>query len=290
MILNSNDDYTFEADDANKNIFNEIYRELTPEEIEHNKQENANELENKGFLPKNEELSETMSSPQEVVESNPRKFIIEECIPACQELWSKNIYTFMASDHLNEGVCWIEIVFDSLSDENKDIYMNLTGDNLTKFIYHKGCVNFGVNHVGIEGQQELLELAKKFRMQDVPKNQAWISEEEFLMNYCGCYDEYDNPNYKPMLPPWEANIEADKFIDYMEEYDRWELSEESHQKLKRFAPYKANKTLLEYANEHGMVYEEGRVYLSQFHYQKHNNFLHYMNNTNEQEETHHIKK
>ena len=45
-----------------------------------------------GFLPLNDEYSETMASPMEEVESNPRKFIIEECIPACKELWRKNIY------------------------------------------------------------------------------------------------------------------------------------------------------------------------------------------------------
>ena len=290
MIVNSDDEYTFEMDEATKKFLNEFDKELTPEEIEQKKQERAKELESKGFLPENEELSETMSSPQELVELNPRQFIIEECIPACQELWSKNIYTFMVSDHLNEGKCWIEIIFDSLSDENKDIFMKLTGDDIIKFSYHRGCVNFGVKYVGIKGQQKLLELAKQFRMQDVPKNQAWISEKEFLMNYCGCYDEYDNPNYKPMLPPWEANIEMDKFSDYMEEYERWELSEESHQKLKKFAPNKANKTILEYVSEHGIVYVEGKVYLSQFHYQKHKKFLHYMNNTNELEEIHHSKK
>ena len=287
MVINEKD---FEKSDDVMKLLDKIERKMSPEEIEKNRQKRAKELESKGFLPENAELCETMTSPQEIVESNPRQFIIEECIPACQELWSKNIYTFMVSDHLNEGQCWIEIVFDNLSDENKDIFMQLTGDDIIKFSYHKGCINFGVKYVGRKGQQKLLELAKKFKMQDVPKKQAWISEKEFLMNYCRCYDEYDNPNYSPMLPPWEANIEMDKLPDYMEKYEQWELSEESHQKIKKFAPSKANKSISEYANEHGMVYEDGRVYLSQFHYQKHKNFVHYMNNINEQEEIHHRKK
>lgn len=78
-----------------------------------------------------------MSSPQEEVEKNPTQYIIQECLPACQELWKKNIYTFMVSDHLNEGTCWIEIIVDSLSEENKDIYFGLSDDEAVKFSYHK---------------------------------------------------------------------------------------------------------------------------------------------------------
>lgn len=77
----------------------------TPEEIEQRKKEKAIELEKKGFLPENEGYSETTSSPQEEVEKNPTQYIIQECLPACLELWRKNIYTFMVSDHLNEGIC-----------------------------------------------------------------------------------------------------------------------------------------------------------------------------------------
>ncbi len=270
----------------NNNDVDDMFRKLTPEEIEKKRQERAKELESKGFLPENDELNETMTSPQEIVESNPRRFIIEECIPACQELWSKNIYTFMVSDHLNEGVCWVEIVFDSLSDENKEVYMQIIGEDIVKFSYHEGCVNLGVKCVGLEGQQKLLELAKLFKMQDVPKNQAWISEEEFLMNYCNCYDEYDNPNYKPMLSPLEANIDPDQLFEYTERYYAWESSEASQRKLRKFAPHKMNKSISLYAKEHGMIYEDGRVYLSQFHYQKHINYLQYMQNTIDQEGVH----
>ena len=51
------------------------------------------------FLPMNPEFNEEMTVPMEVVEKNPQRFIIQECIPACQELWRKNIYTFMASKY-----------------------------------------------------------------------------------------------------------------------------------------------------------------------------------------------
>ena len=215
-------------------LLQQMDRLLSPEEIERNRQERAKELERKGFLPENPELNETMTSPQEIVEKTPRRFIIEECIPACLELWPKNIYTFMVSDHLNEGQCWIEIILDSLSEENKNILKNFTGDDVILSSYHSGCVSFGVTYVGDLGKQKLLELAEQFKMQDVPKGQAWITEEEFLMNYCGCYEEYDNPSYRLMLPQLEVDLEIDELLEYVEKYDQWKLSEESHQKIKKF--------------------------------------------------------
>ena len=276
-----------------ENIMNLLGRvDISPEEIKKRKQEQEKELESKGFLPRNDELNETRSSLQEEVEQNPKQFIIEECLPACQELWSKNIYTFMASDHLNEGKCWIEIKFDNLSDENKDIFKQLAGDDVIKFAYHAGCVNFGVKHVGKKGQQRLLELAKQFKMQDVPKDegQSWLTEKEFLMDYCGCYDEYDNPNYRPMAEPWEVELsDIDEHKKYMEEYDQWILSEESKPKLRKFNPNKIEKSLQEYVDEHKMIAEDGRVYLSEFHYQKHKKYLNYINNTTETKEIHQSK-
>ena len=192
------------------------FHEPTPEEIEEKRINRAKELESKGFLPENAELNETMSSPQELVETNPRRFIIEECIPACQELWSKNIYTFMVSDHLNEGQCWIEIIVDGLSDENKEVFMNLSGDDVIKFSYHRGTINFGVKLVGKEGQSRLLELAQQFQMQDVPINQSYISMQDFLLEYCGCYDEIPNPNYIEMKPAWEMELSVEQIADYMQ--------------------------------------------------------------------------
>lgn len=252
-------------------------QEPTREEIEQRKKERASELERKGFLPENEGYDETMSSPQEEVEKNPTRYIIQECLPACQELWRKNIYTFMVSDHLNEGICWIEIIADSLSEENKDIYFGLSDEETVKFSYHKGTINFGVRCVGKVGQQRLLELAQKFQMQDVPKDQAYISPQDFLMRYCNCYEEYPNPNYKPMMAPWETDIGPEKIVDYMEEYEKWQESDESCPTLRKFAPEKASKSIIELASEQGMIIEDGRVYLSLFHYNKHMNYVNSMN-------------
>ncbi len=261
------------------------FHELTEEE----ETERKKAIERKGFLPENDEYNETSSSPQEIVEKNPKRFIIEECIPACQNLWAKNIYTFMVSDHLNEGVCWIEVFLDSLSQENKEIYANLTGEDIIKFSYHKGAVNFGVKCVGKEGQEKLLELAEQFQMQDVPASQAYISSQDFLINYCGCYDEVPNPNYVEMTPPWALQLPYKQLIEYMKQYNDWEGSIASQETLKKLNLSKMTQPLDVLIKEHGMIAEGERIYLSPFHYEKHLKYVEAMNHGLD-EKAHHSKK
>ncbi len=254
------------------------FLEPSPEELAIRKEKAAKELLEKGFLPENDGYSETMSSPMEAVEQNPRQFIIEECVPACQILWSKNIYTFMVSDHLNEGVCWIEIIADSLSDENKNIFLNLAGDDIIKFAYHSGCLNFGVKCVGKKAQERLAEIASGFAMQDVPYKQGYIMQQEFLINHCGCYDEVPNPDYIPMAAPWDAEIHVEQIADYMEKYEEWEASNKSKESIRIYNPNNATKSLPDYLGEHNMVGDGDRVYLTPYHYQKHLNYINYLNN------------
>lgn len=255
-----------------ENDFSYFFKKKAPEEKVEEKRRYSEELAQKGFLPINDELEETPHSEQEEVEQHPRRYIIEECIPACQELWSKNIYTYMVSDHLNENVCWIEVIFDSLSEENKKILQELSGDDVIKFSYHKGCANFGVKKVGKEGQECLKALAQKFKMQDVPADLAYITPEQFLFEYCGCYDEMPNPDYVDMLPPSVWTLESSK-----ECFD-WMDSTRSKKTLKKFNPNKRQKTLKELADEKGMIVDEkqGRVYLSPFHYDKHQKYEKYL--------------
>lgn len=44
----------------------------------------------------------------------------------------KNIYTFMVSDHLNEGRNGAEVILDNLSDGNEGVFAQLEGENITK--------------------------------------------------------------------------------------------------------------------------------------------------------------
>lgn len=152
-----------------------------------------------------------------------------------------------------------------------------------KFSYHTGAINFGVRCVGREGQQRLLELAQRFQMQDVPKGQAYIDPQDFLMKYCNRYEEYPNPNYKPMLALWDAGIKMEEMADYMKKYEQWQRSTVSKQTLRKFAPEKATKSIAELANERSMIFENDRIYLGPFHYHKHKNYVNYVNAMNTQE-------
>lgn len=255
-------------------VLKRFYQEETEEEKEERIKKEREDIERRGYLPVNDEFEETMTSPQEVVEKNPRKYIIEECIPACKELWSKNIYTFMVSDHLNDGECWIELDADALSDDNKSIYLGLDSNEVKKFSYHRGAINFGVRCVGKKAQEKLLEIAQKFEMQDVQEKLGYISIEKFLMDYCECYEEYENPEYIEMKPSWEMeNLSFDELANYMMKYDEWQSSIQSMKTLKRFCKKKLSKSLEELVKEHGMILEGERVYLSKFHYDKHKKYV-----------------
>lgn len=268
----------FNEDDQITEILAQFNRVKTSEEIEKEKEEYRKEILSKGFLPINDEFNETMNSSMEDVEKNPRTFIIEECIPACKELWKKNIYTFMVSDHLNEGVCWIEVIVDNLSDENKEIFTQLEGEDIIKFSYHKGCINFGVNSVGSQAQKRLLELSQKFQMQDVPHGEAYITLPEYLI-MCGCYDEVENPNYVPMAEPWNLGLPMEQMVDYLNKYDEWKGSDKSKKTNKVFSQAKMTKPLEEYFDGTGVIYDGDRVYLSEYHYKKHLNYVNSLTQT-----------
>lgn len=256
----------------------------TPEEIEQRKKEEQNRLLLKGYLPINEEYHEESRCSMEIVEQNPKVYIMEECIPACEELWKKNVYTFMVSDYLNEGECWIEVVIDNLSDENKEILLQMSGPDIRKMAYHKGCMTFGINKVGKEGQERLLELAQEFKMQDVPYKEAYITLPEYLIQ-CGCYKEIENPDYVEMKAPWTLNLPTEQLGKKIIEYDDWLASSQSSKTIKVFDSTKVVKPLEEYLSETGAIYEDGRVYLSNYHYQKHQNYVKSLTDSQEHKHT-----
>lgn len=234
-------------------------------------------LEDTEYLPRHPDYNSQGVSIQETVEANPHIFIMAECIPACLELWGKNIYTLMVSDAANENVCWIEVKVAYLSEENMQVYEALSGLNVIKFSYHEGTVNFGINYVGKKGQAELLKLAKQFKMQDVPKDAAFISPEEFLLNKCGCYEEYPNPDYIEVTTPEDLRLPGDTQITFLNRVIEWQMGRYNTKTLKRFASDKVTRPVAELAAEHGMIFEDGRVYLNDFHYQKHLNFINFQN-------------
>ena len=137
-----------------------------------------------GMLPITDKYNPVCHAHQEDVELEPERFVVPECIPACKELWSKNVYTFMVSDELNmqHGETWIEIVNSVLSAQNLAILKSLEDDNEVRiFHYHEGCTSIAVHCVGLEAQQKLLEIAKRFEKQDVPGE--YVAYFEYVEGY-----------------------------------------------------------------------------------------------------------
>ena len=62
-------------------VFKIFYQEATEEEKEERIKKEREDIERRGYLPVNDEFEETMTSPQEVVEKNPRKYHITS-VPA----------------------------------------------------------------------------------------------------------------------------------------------------------------------------------------------------------------
>lgn len=215
-------------------------------------------------LADNKEYEGAPKVSQQIVEENPRRWIIEECIPACQILWSKNIYTFMCSDQLDANA-WIELIIDNLSSENLEILEQIKRE-YDCYQYHKGCINISVKGMGKSAQNELLNIANRFLMQDVPCSEAILSEEELLIK-CGCTKSVLNPNYIPFEEQLRnMNLGNWNDIDIQDEY------------LIVLDRVKVNKTLLEYANQVGAVidFDTGVIYSSEFHYEKHLNYINYL--------------
>lgn len=200
---------------------------------------------------------------QEAVETEPRRWIIEECVPACQILWDKNIYTFMCSDQIDTDA-WIELELECLSSENLEILEQIKKEYRC-YQYHSGCINISVDGMGKSAQDELVSIANRFKMQDVPSKYATIGLQVLLME-CGCYRDVPNPKYVP-LEEQLANMTFENWgAPFEEEY------------IREFDIAKMQKSTEEYIEEYGAVmdYIEGICYVSKFHYDKHLKYLRYL--------------
>ena len=249
---------------------------LKPEETKERKEEFNKRIQELGYLPLHENYESGTYIYQEALEREPEEYIIPECIPACKELWKKNIYTFMTGDYLDEESVWIEINAEALSEENKDIFLKLENKGAKLSCKTKGFVRFGVAGVGKEAQEELLEYAKEFQMQDVSSIYAYTTPTQFLIDYCDCYVEVKNPNYQVKLPPMDLDIPKEQWNHQQKEFQEWLRTDTSRRTIKLFDISKMTKFLEEYVKEHNMILDDTRVYLSPFHYEKHKNYLSYL--------------
>lgn len=214
-------------------------------------------------LADNKEYEGASRVSQEAVEREPRRWIIEECVPACQILWEKNIYTFMCSDGLDSDA-WIELELACLSPENQAVLDELRKEYVC-YSYHEGCLNISVSGKGVKAQEELIQIALRFYMQDVPKKYATLDMESIYMT-CGCYQEVENPDFIP-IGAQLANMT----------FENWGLTIQEPF-IRVVARDKIVKSDAEYIRDVGAIQdsETGIIYRNQFHYDKHINYLNYL--------------
>ena len=161
----------FEEDEEFREFMKKFdVKPLSPEEMRARfEKENAERIA-RGILPVPEGYESVGPIPVEYVKANPERYIVPECLPACKELWSKNIDTFMVCDLLNleAGWAWICIEDTLLSDRNKEILASLEQiPDVTVYTdnYYDNTVYIMIPFVGQAAQGALLGIAKRFEMQ-----------------------------------------------------------------------------------------------------------------------------
>lgn len=213
-------------------------------------------------LADNREYEGAPRVSQQMVEEEPRRWIIEECVPACQILWDENIYTFMCSDGVDFDA-WIELELECLSPENRAILEEIRQEYVC-YQYHEGCLNISVSGKGKKAQEELIKIANRFKMQDVPSKYATFSMERvYMIN--GCSKEIDNPNYVP-LHEQLANMT----------FENWGFDIQEPTILV-LDPTKIVKSDEEYISDIGAILDGDTIYVDEFHYNKHLKYVESLN-------------
>lgn len=119
---------------------------------------------------------------------NPNEYIIPGCLPACQELWSKNIETFMCSN-LDDNYFYV-LLMDLSSDNMKRFQDLMNVDTRYFYSFDRDAYGIRVSGTSVRDKLMLTQLASVFQIQDVLPIR-YQSEEEFLMEYKTIGGGYD---------------------------------------------------------------------------------------------------
>ena len=88
-----------------------------------------------------------------------------------------------------------------------------------------------------------------------------------------------------MQAPWIQQSSPDELGARIIAYDEYLASNQSKKTIKVFDSTKVTKPLEDYLSETGAIYEDGRVYLSDYHYQKHQNYVKSLTTSQEHKHT-----
>ena len=204
------------------------------------------------------------------VYQTPEEFIIPENLEACKLLWSKNIFTVMCNNYDNED-SWITI--STLDESNQKLFDELCESHPENFGQTWGGVGITVPIQPAKGRDAFAAfkpLIELFSYQDVQKD-GYMSKEEFLNYYCGCYKMVPNPLYEDLPEPVYAE-DGDK-QEYIKQYAYYCDHHLIPKTVRVFDETKMEKSFDEYLAESlfAGLYDadNGHVYYNDFYYQAH---------------------
>lgn len=197
------------------------------------------------------------------------EYIIPENQRACKLLWSKNIFTKMCNNYDNVD-SWITISL--FSEENKNLFDELALKD-KRFGRTWGGIGFRIpvkpskENDTYESFKELIDL---FPMQDVQKD-GYMTVEEFLEYYEGCYKMIANPEYKPLIKPRLQDY--DDPILYSQAFSAYVESVSKPREIRVFDETKVVKSIDEYLAESKFANfydaEEGKIFYNKMYYDAH---------------------
>lgn len=184
----------------------------------------------------------------ELIKSGPKEYLDPLCLKACKELWKKNIYVLDSVNYDND----LYLIFDKLDKENALIFKANNKENPNNYYKNLGKEKyFGVkvedylSKAKTRVEKEFCDLTSVFKMQDIPR--GYLSEKNFLMEICNCEKVEGIKEYQQNNP--EVRFDVQKMEKTFREY----LQETGYEKL-----YKP---------------EEHRIYLTDFYYNSHQEYL-----------------
>lgn len=193
----------------------------------------------------------------EFVMQNPEQYIIPECLDCCKLLWSKGIDTYQCGnydDPVSNGF-WVEVDYDTLSDENKKIFEQMENSD-SRVYFSDGLQGNHTYRMRVErvnnpnASQELCDIANNLVLQDTC---LFVTDEDLLDSY-----KKDGGDY------------------IVDEYGK------TYQEIN---PDRVDATLLDAlkAIEHPELYSasEGRLYKNQHALNVHRNYLEKIDKVNE---------
>lgn len=181
-----------------------------------------------------------------LITAGPKDYIEPVCINACQNLWDKNIYA-LGSIEINNDMY---LILDKLSAENIKIFKEKYKKNSESYCLNLGTEKFRAikvaNYKNIKNaDKQFVKLVKDFKLQDIQR--GYLTEKTFLMNVCDC-----------------------EKVEGLKEYKKQDLQVVFDVK-KMNKSFKAYLQDTEYKDFY--VPKEHRIYLNEFFYNAHKNYL-----------------